>query len=111
MAISSSIARKKAGGRRASPGSCGARTASNGTSSTPTRFELDGERLRGVRTENGTLALDGAAVTAGIWSKPLAAELGDRLPLESERGYHLMIRDPEITPRIPTADAEGKFVA
>src|SRR5262249_55091846 len=32
-------------------------------------------------------------------------------PLESERGYHLMIRDPEATPRIPTADADGKFVA
>ena len=41
----------------------------------------------------------------------LAASLGDRVPLETERGYHLMIRDPEIMPRIPTADADGKFVA
>jgi D-amino-acid dehydrogenase len=76
-----------------------------------TGFELDGERLKGIRTEGGTLAADGAVVAAGIWSKPLAAGLGDRLPLETERGYHLMIRDPEIMPRIPTADAERKFVA
>jgi D-amino-acid dehydrogenase len=74
-------------------------------------FELDGERLKGIRTENGTLPADGAVIAAGIWSKPLAAELGDGLPLETERGYHLMIRDPEVMPRIPTADAEGKFVA
>ena len=52
-----------------------------------------------------------AIVCAGAWSKPLAAALGDHIPLETERGYHLMIRDPEIMPRIPTADADGKFVA
>jgi D-amino-acid dehydrogenase len=74
-------------------------------------FELDGGRLKGIRTETGTLAADGAVVTAGIWSKALAAELGDRLPLETERGYHLMIRDPEVMPRLPVADAEAKFVA
>jgi D-amino-acid dehydrogenase len=27
------------------------------------------------------------------------------VPLETERGYHLMIADPESMPRIPTADA------
>src|SRR5205814_8402407 len=52
-----------------------------------------------------------AIVCAGAHSKPLAATLGDRVPLETERGYHLMIRDPEAMPRIPTADADGKFVA
>ena len=34
-----------------------------------------------------------------------------QVPLETERGYHLMIRDPEVMPRIPTTDADGKFVA
>jgi D-amino-acid dehydrogenase len=73
-------------------------------------FELDGAKLRGIRTENGTLEADAVVICAGAWSKPLAAELGDKVPLETERGYHLMIRDPEVVPRIPTADAEGKFV-
>jgi D-amino-acid dehydrogenase len=76
-----------------------------------TGFELDGTRLKGIRTENGTLAADAAVVAAGAWSKPLAAELGDQIPLETERGYHLIIRDPEVAPRIPVADAAGKFVA
>ncbi|HUC12549.1 MAG TPA: FAD-binding oxidoreductase [Stellaceae bacterium] len=74
-------------------------------------FELDGRAVRAIRTDRGDFAADAAVVCAGAWSRPLAAALGDRVPLETERGYHLMIRDPEIRPRIPTADAEGKFVA
>ena len=74
-------------------------------------FRLDGRRLTAIRTDLGDLPADAAIVCAGAWSKPLAAALGDRIPLETERGYHLMIRDPEVMPRIPTADADGKFVA
>ena len=73
-------------------------------------FDLDGSRLKAIRTEDGPRPADAAIVAAGIWSRPLAAELGDRLPLETERGYHLMIRDPEVVPRMPIADADGKFV-
>ena len=74
-------------------------------------FEFNGARLTGIRTENGLLAADAAVIAAGIWSKSLAAGLGDVIPLETERGYHVIIRDPEVAPRIPTADADGKFVA
>jgi D-amino-acid dehydrogenase len=74
-------------------------------------FVLDGRRLKAIRTDSGDLAADAAAVCGGAWSKSLAAALGDAIPLESERGYHLMIRDPEVMPRIPTADADAKFVA
>jgi D-amino-acid dehydrogenase len=74
-------------------------------------FRLDGRRLTAISTDRGDLAADAAVVCAGAYSKPLAAALGDRVPLETERGYHLMIRDPEVMPRIPTADADGKFVA
>src|SRR5437016_2711926 len=74
-------------------------------------FRLDGARLAAIQTDGGDLAADAAIVCAGAYSKPLAAALGDKVPLETERGYHLMIRDPEVMPRIPTADADGKFVA
>jgi D-amino-acid dehydrogenase len=74
-------------------------------------FRLDGKRLVAIRTDAGDLAADAAVICAGAHSKPLAAALGDKVPLETERGYHLMIADPEVMPRIPTADADGKFVA
>jgi D-amino-acid dehydrogenase len=74
-------------------------------------FRLDGRGLAAIQTHTGDLPADAAIVCAGAYSKPLAAALGDRVPLETERGYHLMISNPEIMPRIPTADADGKFVA
>jgi len=74
-------------------------------------FRLEGRRLAAIQTDAADLPADAAIVCAGAYSKPLAAALGDRVPLETERGYHLMISNPEIMPRIPTADADGKFVA
>src|SRR6185312_10804616 len=65
-------------------------------------FRLQDGRLAAVETETGELAADIAVVCAGAYSKPLAAALGDKVPLGTERGYHLMIRDPEAMPRIPT---------
>jgi glycine/D-amino acid oxidase-like deaminating enzyme len=37
---------------------------------------------------------DRIIIAAGIWSKPLAQQIGETVPLEAERGYHLMLRDP-----------------
>src|SRR5260221_2352960 len=72
-------------------------------------FRLEGARLTAVQTDIGDLPADAAVVCAGAYSKPLAAALGDRVPLETERGYHLVIHDPEVMPRIPVSDGEGKF--
>ncbi|HEX9464444.1 MAG TPA: FAD-dependent oxidoreductase [Alphaproteobacteria bacterium] len=74
-------------------------------------FDIADGRLRAIRTDAGPIAADKAVIAAGAYSKPLAAALGDRVPLETERGYHLMIHDPEVMPRIPTYEADGKFVA
>jgi D-amino-acid dehydrogenase len=76
-----------------------------------TGFALDRRRLRALQTPEGDLPADAAVVAAGAYSKPLAAQLGDRVPLETERGYHAVIRDPEAMPRLPTMDADYKFVA
>jgi len=75
-----------------------------------TGFALDGGRLQAIRSDRGDFPCEAAVVAAGAWSKPLASALGDWVPLETERGYHIMIRDPEVTPRLPVAAADGKFV-
>jgi glycine/D-amino acid oxidase-like deaminating enzyme len=76
-----------------------------------TGFSFDGATLRAVQTPEGEVAADTAVIATGAHSKPLAAMLGDKVPLETERGYHAMLRAPEIMPRVPTTDSEGKFVA
>lgn len=74
-------------------------------------FETEGAVLKGITTTNGVLAVDAAVIAAGAHSKSLAALLGDNVPLDTERGYHIVIKDPSVTPRIPTTDASGKFIA
>ena len=74
-------------------------------------FSFAGEKLRAVTTTQGDVQADAAVLAAGAHSKQLASLVGDTVPLETERGYHLMLRDPEVMPRVPTTDAEAKFVA
>lgn len=74
-------------------------------------FETEGRALKGITTTNGVLAVDAAVVAAGAHSKSLANLLGDDIPLDTERGYHIVIANPEAAPRIPTTDASGKFIA
>jgi glycine/D-amino acid oxidase-like deaminating enzyme len=74
-------------------------------------FRLSGNRLAAILTDAGECSADAAVLCAGAYSRPLALSLGDAVPLESERGYHLMIRDPEANLRMPIAEAERKFVA
>jgi len=74
-------------------------------------FRIEEGRLVAIKGNTGELRAHAAVVCAGAYSKPLAAVLGDKIPIETERGYHLMLRDPEAMPRIPIADADGKFVA
>jgi D-amino-acid dehydrogenase len=46
-----------------------------------------------VRSERGIRDFDVVVVAAGAWSGKLAARLGDRVSLDTERGYHLNL-DP-----------------
>src|SRR5581483_3526102 len=76
-----------------------------------TGFVFDGEKLTGVKTDDAEVPADVAVLAAGAHSKALATQLGDPVPLETERGYHLMLSNPEVMPRVPMSDAEWKFMA
>jgi D-amino-acid dehydrogenase len=53
---------------------------------------------------------DRAVLSAGAWSAALARRLGHEPALESERGYHLVLRGPNRRPPFPYSLADGKFV-
>jgi D-amino-acid dehydrogenase len=72
-------------------------------------FNVHAGRLRSVRTNTGEIICDRAVVAAGIQSKSLALKAGDRVSLESERGYHVVISNPEAAPRIPVMPSDGKM--
>lgn len=74
-------------------------------------FDLSGGQVSAVDTDKGRFTCDKAVISAGIWSKPLMEKLGLKVPMEAERGYHILFKSPNITPRFPMMVAAGKFVA
>ncbi|MEX0730908.1 MAG: FAD-dependent oxidoreductase [Aquisalimonadaceae bacterium] len=62
-----------------------------------------------VATDQGELAAERAVVAAGAWSGSLARMVGDRIPLDTERGYHLEF--PMDTPLLerPCCPVERAF--
>lgn len=72
-------------------------------------FEVVAGRVTRVQTAAGPIDADAVVIAAGAHSKPLAAQLGSDVPLETERGYHAMLASPGIVPRIPVASGEGKY--
>ncbi len=72
-------------------------------------FELRDGKLVGVRTRGAVISCDRAVIAAGIRSKALAQSLGDAIPLESERGYHVAIEAPGFELRRPVMPSDGKM--
>ncbi len=70
----------------------------------------DGRRVTGVRAGGQTVPCDAVVIATGVWSGPLAKRLGLKVPLESERGYHVEFIEPSVMPRAPVMVASGKFV-
>jgi D-amino-acid dehydrogenase len=74
-----------------------------------TGFDLSGGTVRALSTTGGPLAVDRVVLAAGVFSAHLAAMLGTRIPLESQRGYHVHFPDSGISPRTPVMSGEYKF--
>ncbi|MEM6762475.1 MAG: FAD-dependent oxidoreductase [Pseudomonadota bacterium] len=71
----------------------------------------EGGAVVGVRALGENIPADAVVLAAGVWSGPLSKALGIDVPLETERGYHLELFEPSMTPRAPLMVASGKFVA
>lgn len=58
------------------------------------RLAVDGQAL--IETGGTLRRHDMAIVAAGVWSAHLLADLGYRVPLASQRGYHVTFQEPGI---------------
>lgn len=70
--------------------------------------ESGGARLT---TDAGDMLSEKVVIAAGAWSGTLTARCGEPVPLEAERGYHVVLRDPGVAPRAIVGSASGKFLA
>ena len=64
-------------------------------------IEFSPEGPRALVTDAGHLPLESLVICAGSHSNEFTAKLGDNLPLEAERGYHVTFSDPRFTLPMP----------
>ena len=72
-------------------------------------FHVVDGKLLAVQTSAGALPCTHAVIAAGIASAALARNLGDHIPLASERGYHVQLAASAIGPRTPMMPSDGKM--
>lgn len=87
------------------------------------QFERDGGRIlqrtvlgidvgtdgpRALRTDAGDLPVETLVICAGAHSNAFSSALGDTLPLEAERGYHVTFSDPRYQLPMPVMVPEHK---
>ena len=60
-----------------------------------TGFDATPAGPRAVLTDSGRVECDRVVLAAGAWSRPLARQLGARVPLEAKRGYHASVDPPD----------------
>jgi D-amino-acid dehydrogenase len=84
--------------------------------------ELIRDAATGVHSHGSTLQVslrhgdkpvqaDKVVLAAGAWSGALAKSLGDRIPVEAERGYNTTISQPQVTIARELIFGEHGFVA
>ncbi|TMJ23765.1 MAG: FAD-binding oxidoreductase, partial [Alphaproteobacteria bacterium] len=59
-------------------------------------FEIGSDGPTAIVTDHGTMAVEQVVIAAGVWSRPLAKQLGTAVPLEAERGYHITVVDSNV---------------
>ena len=63
-----------------------------------------------VKIESDTLIANKIVVATGAWSKKILKKFKIKMPLESERGYHVEYLEPNFYPKVPMMLTSKKFV-
>ncbi|HEX2825320.1 MAG TPA: FAD-binding oxidoreductase [Burkholderiales bacterium] len=72
-------------------------------------IEVGPDGPRALLTNDGRVPVETLVICAGSHSNEFTSKLGDRVPLEAERGYHVTYSDPRYTLPMPIMMPEHKF--
>ncbi|MDP3418344.1 FAD-binding oxidoreductase [Falsiroseomonas sp.] len=65
-----------------------------------TGFRVKGGSVHALELEGGeTMEVEGVVLAGGAWSAKLANQLGPRIPLETQRGYHVTVASNNLALR------------
>ncbi len=71
-------------------------------------ISTEGATVTGVEIASGRIHADTVVIAAGAWSAQLLKPLGLRVPLETQRGYHVMLPDAGVRVSRPVVPADRK---
>ncbi len=71
-------------------------------------IELGEGGARALVTDEGRMAVEALVVCAGVHSGELTAHLGEPVPIEAERGYHITYSDPGLQLPLPVHVSDAK---
>ena len=74
-----------------------------------TDFQIELSGPATVQTDGARHRVGHVVLAAGAYSRPLAAKLGSRLPLDAERGYHVMLPHAKIQLSRTVVDGDMYF--
>jgi D-amino-acid dehydrogenase len=74
-----------------------------------TGFERGPAGVTAVISDGEKLSADLVVLAAGAWSRPLAAMLGAYVPLDTERGYHVMLPPQPFELPCPVTPGDLRF--
>ena len=74
-------------------------------------FDIRADKTIRILCDGGVVEPDSIVIAAGVWSQSLAAQLGDSLPLESQRGYHVSFPQSGIHIKRTVVASEAKCFA
>ena len=73
-------------------------------------FDFSAPEKVAIKTDGETIFAKEIVIACGAFSKPLARLIGHKVPLETERGYHLMLPTPGVEVTRPVTSFERSFV-
>jgi D-amino-acid dehydrogenase len=73
-------------------------------------IQLQGQNSVRTIIDGDKITSDKVIIASGAWSKNLIKKFGIKIPLESERGYHIEFIRPQVFPKAPMMVTSKKFV-
>jgi D-amino-acid dehydrogenase len=73
-----------------------------------TAWRAPAGRVDAVRTTQGEMAADEFVLAAGVWSDPVARDLGLSLPMQAGKGYSLTLPEPRRRPQLCAILSEAR---
>jgi D-amino-acid dehydrogenase len=72
------------------------------------KIEADWGGARSLITDGGSIPVETLAICGGVHSGELTAMLGEPVPIEAERGYHVTYSDPGLQIPLPVHVSDAK---